>query len=217
VWGKAKDKQARYLRLSGTSMAAAVTSGVVALMLEANHARYDAALTPNAVKAILQYTALPLEGENALVQGTGGLNGAGAVLLAEAIDPGRPVGSWWLTAGVSPSTVIDGHSYAWSQSIIWRNRIASGPVLFTNRLAWSETVIWGTDGDDTVIWGTTDYDTVIWGTTDTVIWGTTDLVWSDPSVWSHAVIWGTGLLGTTDGSGVLGPNTVIWGTLDQEH
>ena len=41
-------------------MAAAVTSGVVALMLEANRETYDAPPTPNAVKAILEYTALPL-------------------------------------------------------------------------------------------------------------------------------------------------------------
>ena len=206
VWGQSKDKKARYLRLSGTSMAAAVTSGVVALMIEANRERYEAPLTPNAVKAILEYTALPVRGENPLAQGTGGLNGAGAVLLAESIDPGRPVGAWWLTSGVQPWTVVDGRSFPWSQSIIWGNRVAAGEVVFANRLAWDETVIWGTDDSDTVIWGTTD--------DDTVIWGTTDVVWDDTSVWSQTVIWGTGLLDTTDGSGVLAPNTVIWGTID---
>jgi serine protease AprX len=41
-----------YLSLSGTSMSAPVVSGTVALMLQANPA-----LTPNQVKAILQYTA----------------------------------------------------------------------------------------------------------------------------------------------------------------
>src|SRR5678815_4779611 len=41
-----------YLALSGTSMAAPVVSGTVALMMQANPN-----LTPNLVKAILQYTA----------------------------------------------------------------------------------------------------------------------------------------------------------------
>src|SRR5678816_4332573 len=68
VWGRSDEKKARYFRLSGTSMAAAVTSGVVALMLEANRAAYDAPLTPNAVKAILEYTALPLYSADALSQ-----------------------------------------------------------------------------------------------------------------------------------------------------
>ena len=47
-------------------------------------------------------------GQNALTQGTGGLNGAGAVLLAESIDPGRPVGAWWLISGVQPGQLSTG-------------------------------------------------------------------------------------------------------------
>ena len=45
------------------------------------------------MKAILEFTALPLRPTDPLTQGAGGLNGAGAVLLAETIDPGRPVGT----------------------------------------------------------------------------------------------------------------------------
>ena len=65
VWGRRGSKKARYLRLSGTSMAAAVTSGVVALMVQANRETHEVALSPNAVKAILEYTALPLTSADA--------------------------------------------------------------------------------------------------------------------------------------------------------
>src|SRR4029450_10463246 len=65
-----------YLSLSGTSMAAPVITGTVALMLQANPA-----LTPNAVKAILQYTAQLYPGHDALTQGAGFLNAKGAVEL----------------------------------------------------------------------------------------------------------------------------------------
>ena len=49
------------MKLSGTSMATAVTSGVIALMLEAHAAtQQDDAppLTPNTVKGVLQYSAI---------------------------------------------------------------------------------------------------------------------------------------------------------------
>ncbi|HMD36253.1 MAG TPA: S8 family serine peptidase, partial [Vicinamibacterales bacterium] len=55
-----------YLSQSGTSMAAPVVTGTVALMLQANPA-----LTPNAVKAILQYTAQTYAGYDVLTQGAG--------------------------------------------------------------------------------------------------------------------------------------------------
>ena len=66
-----------YLSLTGTSMAAPVVAGTVALMLQANPN-----LTPNAVKAILQYTSQAYPGYDALTQGAGFLNAQGAVELA---------------------------------------------------------------------------------------------------------------------------------------
>ena len=66
-----------YLSLSGTSMAAPVVTGTIALMLQLNPD-----LTPNAVKAILQYTAQVRPGEHILAQGAGMLNARGAVRLA---------------------------------------------------------------------------------------------------------------------------------------
>ena len=76
-----------YLSLSGTSMAAPVVSGTVALMLQANPA-----LTPNAVKAILQYTAQSYGGYDSMTQGAGFLNARGAVqLAASSLAPGSRV------------------------------------------------------------------------------------------------------------------------------
>ena len=78
-----------YMTLSGTSMSSAVTSGVVALMIEASRSTNSAriALPPNAIKAILQHTAVPLAGIDELTQGAGSLNAAGAVALAALHRP----------------------------------------------------------------------------------------------------------------------------------
>ena len=114
-----------YLRLSGTSMAAGVVSGTVALMIEANRSAFSAApLSPNAVKAILQYTSLPVRDEQGveydyLTQGTGSVNTAGAIALAARIDPSMPLASWWLTSGVDEWTVIDGQIQPWAETVAW--------------------------------------------------------------------------------------------------
>ena len=63
-----------YFKLSGTSMATAVTSGVVAAMLDASRSTFGgASVTPNAIKAMLHYSALPLPDDDVLTQGAGGL------------------------------------------------------------------------------------------------------------------------------------------------
>ena len=95
-----------YLSLSGTSMAAPVVTGTVALMLQAN-----AALTPNAVKAILQYTARPFASYDHLTQGTGLLNAKGR----------------WILRGSSPdqSRTIPS-STAWAAQLMWGNQLIAG-------------------------------------------------------------------------------------------
>src|SRR5215210_1008265 len=73
-----------YLTLSGTSMSTPVVAGTVALMLEANPK-----LTPNLVKAILQFTAQTYDGYDYMSQGAGFLNTLGAVRLSRYFAVGH--------------------------------------------------------------------------------------------------------------------------------
>jgi len=196
-----------YLSLSGTSQAAPVVTGTVALMLQANPA-----LTPNAVKAILQYTALVYPGQNALTQGAGFLNAQGAIQLARSFAPSS------ISQGPWPSE--------WSRQLIWGNHRVQGGYLTSDANAWSTSIVWGgamTPGGQNIAWGiicsTADCGTGggVWST-----WGTTC---SDVScgtvVWGHEnsenVVWGSTCGGadcqgtswsTTDGA------TVSWGASD---
>src|SRR5262249_51796242 len=115
-----------------------VVSGTVALMLQANPA-----LTPNAVKAILQYTALVYAGPDALTQGAGFLNAQGAVELAN-----------YLAASV-PSSAYPPNS-GWGRRVIWGNQLLRGGRLTNGASAWSTAVTWGalpTQSGQSIDWG----------------------------------------------------------------
>ena len=194
-----------YLSLSGTSQAAPVVAGTVALMLQANPS-----LTPNAVKAILQYTAEMYEGHSYLAQGAGFLNARGAVDLALAFNTAP--------AERAPSPP------AWSRQIVWGNQQVHGGDLIAAASAWTVDVAWGaaTDADDqpvtwgsswaaelsvNVVWGdtcagedcnetlwaTSDDDIIVWGNSESgiVVWGNSD---DDIIVWGNSdddiIVWG---------------------------
>jgi serine protease AprX len=112
-----------YLSLSGTSMAAPVVAATVALMMQANPA-----LTPNAVKAILQYTAESKPAYDHFTQGAGFLNARGAVQLARRF------------AGAADGAVETGR---WSRQIIWGGDRVSGGDLPFQSPAWLRGVVWG--------------------------------------------------------------------------
>jgi serine protease AprX len=83
-WGTVRTSTEPYLALSGTSMAAPVVAGTVALMLQANPS-----LTPQSVKGILQRTAESHNRYDSFTQGAGFLNARAAVELARSLaEPG---------------------------------------------------------------------------------------------------------------------------------
>jgi serine protease AprX len=208
-----------YLRLSGTSMAAGVVSGSVALMIEAAKTNFGVKPTANALKAMLQHSALILANAqgaryDALTQGAGGLNAAGAVALASAINPTIPVGSQWLVTGVTESTVVDGQQLAWANQIVWDTHIVRGTSVYTHSQSWNDNVVWGTGTDDHIVWGTNLDDHIVWGTNlDNIVWGTTaddHIVWG--TNWGEHIVWGT----NWDDNIVWGTSAddnIVWGTL----
>jgi serine protease AprX len=187
-----------YLKLSGTSMATAVTTGVVALMIEANRldeANDNAKLTPNLVKAILQFSALPLADDGVstnLEQGAGQINADGAIALATAIDPLSAVSQPWLETSVTRSSTIAGKSLVWAQQIVWGDHIVLGDSVMANQSAWALQIVWG----DSVTWDTN----LVFGNVSVVgdgigtwasslVWGS-QIVWGDQIVWGNQIVWG---------------------------
>ena len=217
-----------YLSLSGTSMAAPVVAGTVALMVQANPS-----LTPNMVKAIVQYTAQQYPDYNALTQGAGFLNTRGAVQLARFFKNAQPGSTLPMPR-------------AWSKQILWGNHRITGGVIRPNANAFLETTVWGAvaDGDgDNIVWGTLfgdDSDNIVWGTfdelgEDNIVWGTLldgdgdNIVWGtsvegDNIVWGTAsdddnIVWGTDCGGADCENIVWGTagrhgDNIVWGTAD---
>jgi serine protease AprX len=206
-----------YLRLSGTSMAAAVTSGVVALMVEAHRTSfaYDATrLPPNAVKAILEYSATslsdPATGQpyDVLTQGTGEINAKGAVDLAKSINASLRVGSYWAGFVPYPLLFTGGTFSTWSQQLVWGSHLVWGSSIFFHEAGWDAASPWGVIDGTHIVWGTVDPQHLVWG--NTAIWGT------------H-IVWGNALVGTVDGQHIVWGNLVdaehiVWGNLtDAQH
>jgi hypothetical protein len=194
-------------------------------MLQANPS-----LTPNLVKAILQYTAQSYPGYNALRQGAGFLNTLGAIRLARFYANNQ-------AGSAMPIQRV------WSQRVICGNNRLSGGYINPKGSAWNLGVVWGTpralngidnivwgtecgDGCDNIVWGTHDVngDNIVWGTDgdDNIVWGTggdDNIVWGT-SFFGDNIVWGTGsddnIVWGTDCGGADCDN-IVWGTADLDN
>jgi subtilisin family serine protease len=218
-----------YLSLSGTSMAAPVVAGSVALMLQANPS-----LTPNLVKAILEFTAQEYPGYNALTQGAGFLNTKGAVDLARyfrTAQSGQPYP----------------HPSEWSKKLLWGNHRISDGVIKPNAPAWKTGVVWGAaktaaganiawgtlckNSCNNAVWGSFDSeDNIVWGTAsaseDNIVWGTFAEMSDDNVVWGTMaqdednIVWGTDCGGANCANVIWGTavseDNIVWGTAASE-
>jgi serine protease AprX len=186
---------ARYMRLSGTSMATAVTSGVVALLIERHRQVSSVPLTPNDVKAVLQFTAIPVNGADVLTQGAGAVNPPGALAVVGVLT-GNADTTLRSTTVVQPTTTIGSETYTWNQAVIWGHTCVSGATIYANEPAWGSQTTWGS--------------AVIWGHS---LPGGGDLVWDSAATWSANTVWDPIVAPSTTGLSWpdLGGQAVIWG------
>jgi serine protease AprX len=198
------------LELSGSSMATAVTTGVVALILDAhseNGLNRLKPLTPNLVKGILEFSAIPIEGADLLSEGAGEINAAGAIELAEHIDTAKTTGMTWLR-NVVPSSLIGAVSYGWSQQVIYGDTVLGGAVISANNIVWSTNIVWGTS----VAWPRgveIDAANIVWGTN--IVWGA-NIVWGNlvigEKIDAKNIVWGTNIVW-----GALTAKNIVWGMM----
>jgi hypothetical protein len=210
-------------------------AGTVALMLQANPS-----LTPNLVKAILQYSAEHKTRYNELTQGAGFLNARGAVQIARLFATGENVPA--ISANIDPTP--------WNRHINWGNHRIGGGILKPDANAWRLDVTWGaaaTDAGDSIVWGSvcsgsdcgttirgssSDEDNIVWGTSsgadeDNIVWGTTcggadcaNTVWGSGCSLNVCVtiVWGSSsdedniVWGTSAGAE---EDNIVWGTANE--
>lgn len=154
-------KQSAYTRLSGTSMAAPVVAGAVAMMLEANPG-----LTPDTVKARLMLSADKWVGTNGLADpctyGAGYLNLKGA--LTSTFVAKEPALSPVLVKDGSGNVFVDRDPSVQGERAIW------GSSLLDLGAIWGSRAIWGSN--------TLNSNRALWGSS----------VWSNRALWGSNVL-----------------------------
>jgi len=191
-----------YYSLSGTSMSAAVVSGAVADLLQA-----QPSLTPDQVKARLMKTAYktfptsstatdPITGATYTSYYDVFTVGAGYLDLAAALAD-KSVAS---ASALSPTAVYNSSSGTVSM-------VAATATVWGTGNDYSFATVWGTG----TVWGTA----TVWGTgtdnSSATVWGTGNPVWSTSSDQGFATVWGTGTTTATSTNTAQSSQVAIYG------
>ena len=174
---------AQYMWMSGTSAAAPVVSGAVALMLQKNPT-----LTPDIIKARLMKTATKAFPSSSIV--TDPQTGISYVTQYDLFTVGAGYLDVWAALNNTDSAVGRALSPA----------VAYDPVtgvVSLQSMASGSNVVWG----DNIIWGSN----IVWGTN--VVWGS-NVLSAAGSVVAGSNIWGST---ATQGFNVIWGDNIVWG------
>ncbi len=166
----------RYFRLSGTSMAAPVVSGAIALMVQANPA-----LSPDTIKARLMISADKWTNPNGTADpctyGAGYLN----IMAALNCPVTVPTGSF----AVSPPLYRDANGNVYLDRALWGTNAVWGSGVSNLNAVWGANAISGTNAvwGSTALWG----NSALWGTN--AVWGAR-AIWGS-TVWTNNAVWGS--------------------------
>jgi serine protease AprX len=163
-----------YFRLTGTSMATAVVSGEVALLLER-----QPGLTPDQVKAVLTGTSRPF-GQTSGSAPPAGSVGAGLADAYAAVNSGSRGPA---NRGLRPADAAASSIYAaiYGQPLRWKNGLLGGllwNLLSWNNLAW-DNLAWDNLAWDNIAWDNLAWDNLAW---DNIAWD--NLAW-DNIAWDN--------------------------------
>jgi hypothetical protein len=195
------------MQLSGTSMAAGVVSGTVALLLERRPN-----LPVRYTKNLLQATASPMFGEGLVVSGTGSLNAVAATQITTApklVFDTRISGEPVQMGGV---IFIDPTQGSRGSSLGHREPVRNQSIFWGQ----AKSIFWGQA--DSTFWGQVDSifsgqadsifrgqtDSIFWGQSKSIFWGQSDSIFwgqtSDyPVAWgltADSIFWGQSLIGS---------------------
>ena len=164
-----------YFRLSGTSMAAPIVSGVVALMYERN-----SSLSPAQMRKRLKTTATPLAYGTTLDRGAGMVN---ALAAAASVDTSKD----YAQDRVTDAFAKDMRQFIQGQPLIWRDLQYNGGVD-SSGATW-EAVTWETIKWDGITWENLMWEGFTWEgvswegvSWEAVTWETTDQLTTNESV-----------------------------------
>jgi serine protease AprX len=162
-----------YFRLSGTSMAAPIVTGVVALMLEGTPT-----LSPAQVKQRLKTTAVPLGYGSVYTTGSGLVSAPAAVA---AVDQTPDAATVAVSAGFAGNV----YQSLYGQPLVWRDPLFNGGVD-AKGVRWSD-ITWSGIAWDVITWENITWEAFNWSV---VHWQ--DMTW-EGMTWED-VTWDTLIL-----------------------
>jgi serine protease AprX len=167
------DSSAKYLRLSGTSMATPVVSGAAALMLQK-----DPTLTPDIIKARMMKTAW-----KGYVSSSWAYDVLGNSYFSQ-YDV-FTIGAGYLDVDAALGSTDVGNGGAVSPTAVYNSATKQVTLLNGTSITWGASIIWGSS----IVWS----DSLVFGSNvvinDSIIWGST-IVWGDATCTGFSIVWG---------------------------